>query len=210
MDATDTIAKAAQDPDGLLGKLKHPVILPFVTSWLVYNWEVPYTLICGVKDPAITVDTIERYLMLTRLSIVPLLIIPMITTYAYLMLGPILANWVIHYRIKKEIERATDEARLRCQEPIPRQTYENFMAQANYFGSAYRYLSRFNKDKDQIRYIDSQGNNVVISIQELLAKTMEWEREHYRLNEALDLAKSRLAIYEKEFIDEQQALETKP
>jgi hypothetical protein len=85
--------------EGFWARFNHPIFGAFVTSWIAWNWEVPYLLIRGLATATDTIKEIhEKYLVSDRLS--HLLWIPALVSAAFLLGGPVLKELYELYKSK--------------------------------------------------------------------------------------------------------------
>lgn len=103
----------------LLARLNHPVIGLFIGSWIVWNWEVIYWLLCGIKDPGQTISIVStQYLRSDRWH--DLVTVPLLATVAYVLLGPFLIELNTLYKDLLKTAREFLQAMINKLRPVPR------------------------------------------------------------------------------------------
>jgi hypothetical protein len=92
---TDPVNDAAE---GFWARINHPVIGVFITSSIIWNWEITYYLIRGVGGSTQTVDFIEHE-YLCGANWVNLLFWPGLITAGFLVLAPVLYESYSNYKL---------------------------------------------------------------------------------------------------------------
>lgn len=205
----DKIVENAAKGSGFWDKFNHPVLGPFITAWMVCNWEILYRLVCGFHDHEVTIAKIKlEYLHLNNLY---LSFWPFLATVLYVVLGPILANLYKHYVVRVEVKREFLDAKVKGQEPIPRSTYDQVMRERTDYEIAYRTISKneANKGKIIIPNVDGKSSTAV-DLLEYVRSTRQYEREYHRLSSEVSVLRSRLVVFEKDKLTANPEMKTKP
>lgn len=115
--------------DSVFGKIRHPFVYSFMSSWAICNWIIIYLLVCGIKNPDVTIAEIYSLYPLNSLwTWVHLVLFPAMGMLAYIFLGPFFLNWYLLYVHKGEVKRRFDEAVQSGFEPIPKKRFEQIMS----------------------------------------------------------------------------------
>lgn len=106
---------------GWFEKFNHPVLGPFITAWIVCNWEIFYALLGGFNAPFVTIAQVKTdYVHWSNLE---LSVLPIMVTVGYLGFGPIAARLYNHYLLVDEIEGRFNAEREKGNEPITKNEY---------------------------------------------------------------------------------------
>lgn len=126
----------------LMARLNHPVIGLFIGSWVVWNWEVIYWLLCGIKDPQNTFSILTtQYLIPTRLH--DLVVVPLLATLVYVIFGPFLIELNMLYKDLLKTIREFFSARIAKLEPVPKYQVDTLKTQLDHLQQEKRVLEDF-------------------------------------------------------------------
>jgi len=187
----------------LLGKLGHPIIGPFITTWAVCNWKVFYTLLGGFHDPQATIQVIETKYFVFGDNWAELLVIPALATWAYLYLGPLAVHWYKRIILRMDFEASRKEIKLRGEEPIAknefdalgtekRQTDENNTVLSMELGVIARMIAAKTIDEININALEIPGQDKTVSLHELVTSYVLSLKENQKNYDEKTLLKGQL------------------
>src|SRR5258708_27407164 len=114
-------------PESFLDKFQHPFVGSFISSWIICNWDIFYSLLGGLKDPFETITKIKSQYPLSD-NWLHLFILPLLGMGTYVYFGPRLLNWYLLYKHKGEVKRKFDEEVANGNAPITRIEYGKLQA----------------------------------------------------------------------------------
>ena len=132
--------------DTLAEKFQHPLLGPFASSWILINWEIFYSLTCGVKDFEKTIILINNT-YLTHERICFLVWYPLLSMLVYVVLGPVLRNIFLSWLVAVDIARQSIDMKIRKLEPVP--NYEFKRIQEDLFKQIERTNVELGKAKEE-------------------------------------------------------------
>jgi hypothetical protein len=117
----------AKQAEGFLDKFQHPFVSSFISSWVICNWDVFYTLLGGLKDPFDTVAKIKtQYPFCDHYG--HLILLPILGMVSYVFIGPWLLNWYLLYKHKLEVKRKFNEEVANGHAPVNQNDYSRLQA----------------------------------------------------------------------------------
>ena len=121
------INNPAKQAEGFLDKFQHPFVGSFISSWIICNWDIFYTLLGGLKDPFDTVVKIKTLYPFAD-NYGHLIFLPLLGMAAYVFGGPFLLNWYLLYKYKLEVKRKFREKQADGKRPITQDEYSQLQA----------------------------------------------------------------------------------
>ena len=194
----DPTTEALTHSEGFLARINHPIFGAFAASWLVWNWEIPYTLIRGLGTPKETIAEINAdYLNSGHLWNV--LLLPLLMTTAFLVLGPILRDGYSTYREFIKVVWNWADMKVKGLQPLPRSQYTslgNQLKQAQDEKNVYQ-RAYFASDNRRVKRTDGFGgendlDQIFMQLDGQQKQVMEFQKENNRLQAELLTANNRL------------------
>jgi hypothetical protein len=97
--------------ESLWDKVKHPVLGPFASAWLLWNWQILFLFIHGLEKPTETIQEIQNnYLGCGRLG--HLFWGPAISTLVFIVIGAYLRSAFISWNKLVEVQRNKIDAHI--------------------------------------------------------------------------------------------------
>src|SRR5579872_312417 len=190
--------EAIQHGEGFLARINHPIFGAFAASWLVWNWEVPYTLIRGLSTAKETIAEINAdYLNGSHLW--NIFWIPLIVSTAYWALGPILRDGYSTYREFVKVIWNWADMKVKGFNPVPSSQLQSLVQQVkqaqdekNVYQRAY-----YACDNRRIKRTDGLGgeqdmDQIFMQLDSQQKQVMEFQKENSRLNAELVTATNKL------------------
>ena len=175
--------EALQHGEGFLARINHPIFGAFAASWIVWNWEVPYTLIRGLSTAKETIAQINAdYLNSSHLW--NILWFPLLMTMAFLVLGPILRDGYSTYREFIKVIWNWTDMKLRGLQPVP----------ANQLRSVEQDLKRATDDKNVFQRAYYACDNRRVKREDGLGGEMEMDA----MFQQMDSQNKQVSEYQKE------------
>ena len=108
-----------ETPGSILDRFKHPVLGPFISAWLIWNWQIFFLVIHSMENPKDSINEINvQYLVGSRLF--SLLWGPLLSAIAFVVLGPIFHNLYLSWNTLVEKGRTWIDLRVDEVQAVPK------------------------------------------------------------------------------------------
>jgi len=166
-------------PEGFWERFNHPVFGVFTSAWIIWNWEIIYTLLHGGTNPQATINLISTtYLIKPRLD--HLFWGPLAISLGYLITGPLLKYIYVSYKTAVETLGQYTNAKIRGWQPVHQWELNEMKRQKRYADEERgSYRSAYDSIQSPNKTVNVNGG--AMDLQQLITFYNQVQRENQEL-----------------------------